>query len=69
MKECIVGISNTPFYDNHKTIKQNAAVNIKILMGLHLQHPYFLAAAASRSLKIQVVKIFQTINIILYKKN
>jgi hypothetical protein len=26
---CIVGISNTPFYDNHQTIKQNAAVNIK----------------------------------------
>jgi hypothetical protein len=26
---CIVGISNTPFYDNHETIKQNAAVNIK----------------------------------------
>jgi hypothetical protein len=66
MKECIVGISNTPFYDNHKTIKQNAAVNIKILMGLlSTQHPYFLAAAASQSLKIQVVKIFQIIHIIL----
>jgi hypothetical protein len=29
MKECIVGISKTPFYDNNETIKQNTAVNIK----------------------------------------
>ena len=29
MKECIVGLSKTSFYDNNQTIKQNSAVNIK----------------------------------------
>ncbi|HEX2230565.1 MAG TPA: hypothetical protein VHG34_00090, partial [Nitrososphaeraceae archaeon] len=65
MKKCIVGLSKTSFYDNNQTIKQNAAVDIykKFLMAL-LQHHYFLAAATSQCLKTEILKIFQTINII-----